>query len=294
MSNFIILKNQRGALLLIFVVITALGGTIVAVLGPQLAPLAERVQRPTNQAILAAGDTSITQPTNEEIQEAKDLVVTVGQLGLATGGIINSIASVPSGGVKDLIGTGIATMTDHVQSDMVSRGSNPVPTTSNPLPPDVQAPVTCSSSSLSSCTSRSSCSNAGGDWNSNNTCSSSLVACDNDHLYLCVSNTCGGADGYWYDNACNENYILGAWNYTGVRPDGVERGGTMNFSSGNTFSYTIFDADGQSNGSGSGLWALTGETLSLSAGLAGIGTISGDQTSFTYDGHGTFRFTRPK
>jgi hypothetical protein len=112
-------KNQRGALLLIFLTITAIGGVTLAALGPQVAPARNTVQAPLVKAVDAAIDTTKDGPTGEEIQASKDMVVLAGKLGLATGAVINSATSIsPGGSIADALGTGLAVTT-------VNTGANP-------------------------------------------------------------------------------------------------------------------------------------------------------------------------
>lgn len=134
--------------------------------------------------------------------------------------------------------------------------------------------------------------------------------CDSDHIDLCTNESdCTNASGFWWSNdTCNstgeptpitvldESTILGNWVWTGTRPDNVSRGGTMNFSAGGSYTYTLVDGDGQSDNSGRGSWALSGSNLTLSF-ITGYtsswsGTTTGDASSFTYNGHGNYTFTR--
>ena len=98
-------------------------------------------------------------------------------------------------------------------------------------------------------------------------------------------------------SAITETEILGFWNYTGTRPDGHTRTGTMSFNApnGGAVVYVIVDDDGQSNGSGTGTWNLSGSTLSLTGLLstAWTGTATGNATTFNFSSnHGTYTFTR--
>ncbi len=90
--------------------------------------------------------------------------------------------------------------------------------------------------------------------------------------------------------------ILGAWNYAGHRRDGVARSGRMNFSNNGTYTWTIVDADHQSDGSGSGTWTLSGATLALNfdTGKRWRGSVSGNSKAFDYlnTGHGSYHYTR--
>ena len=102
----------------------------------------------------------------------------------------------------------------------------------------------------------------------------------------------GGGGG----SAITETDILGFWNYTGTRPDGITRTGTMSFNApnGGTVNYVIVDADGQSDGSGTATWNLSGSTLTLTLlSPAWSGTATGDATTFHFSSnHGTYTFTR--
>jgi len=205
MSIFKPLTNQRGVLLLIFVTITAIGGVILATAGPVVKHLADRNAEILDKAVVAAGDPTKTGPTNEEIEEYGDNIVLGGKIGMASGAVLNSASSVsPGSTIKDALGTGFAVVTDVAIGDMVSRGSNPAPTTSNPLPTGVTPPTTCNNSHLSSCTSSSNCSSAGGVWHSNNTCSNASCSPQNISDCLTVSD-CLTAGGFWYDYECSSS-----------------------------------------------------------------------------------------
>lgn len=110
----------------------------------------------------------------------------------------------------------------------------------------------------------------------------------------------GGGSGGGSDDTLTSTTILGSWNFSGQRRDGVSRSGTIEFRENGTHVFTVTDADGQSDGSGSGAWELSGTTLTIDFGghmSTWIGTVSGNATSFTLDtttgtNHGVYTFTR--
>jgi len=115
-----------------------------------------------------------------------------------------------------------------------------------------------------------------------------------------VASSGGGGGGGTSASATSldQTTILDYWNFSGTRPDSVSRSGNMFFTSNGTFNYQVVDGDGQSDGSGSGTWTLSGTTLTLnymSGSLAvnsWVGTVNGDANSFTFNGHGYYTFTR--
>jgi hypothetical protein len=108
----------------------------------------------------------------------------------------------------------------------------------------------------------------------------------------------GGSGGG--DTSLNSTTILGDWSFSGQRRDGVSRSGSIDFRDNGTQVFSVTDADGQSDGSGSGTWELSGSTLTVDfsgAMSTWIGTVSGDSSSFTLDtttgtNHGIYTFTR--
>lgn len=93
--------------------------------------------------------------------------------------------------------------------------------------------------------------------------------------------------------AGNEFPVLGSYTFSGTRRDGVERSGSMTFREDETFTWTITDADGQSDGSGVGTWERNVRRLDLNFYRNWFGPICGNSRSFTYStNHGTYRFTR--
>jgi hypothetical protein len=93
--------------------------------------------------------------------------------------------------------------------------------------------------------------------------------------------------------------ILGYWNFEGNRRDGVRRTGDMTFNADGSQDYTVTDADGQSNGSGTGTWTLSGTFLTITFQTMSTwsGTATGNSDAFTLDtstgsNHGTYEFTR--
>lgn len=110
----------------------------------------------------------------------------------------------------------------------------------------------------------------------------------------------GGGGGGGGTTDLTADSILGSWNFSGQRRDGVNRSGTIEFRENGTQTFTVTDADGQSDGSGSGSWQLSDSTLTIdfSGHMSGwIGTVSGNSTSFTLDttsgtNHGIYNFSR--
>jgi len=90
--------------------------------------------------------------------------------------------------------------------------------------------------------------------------------------------------------------ILGHWNYAGQRFDGVSRSGQMDFNNNGTFSWTMADADHQSDGSGTGNWTLSGSNLVLNfiTRPTWNGTANGNSQAFDFlnTGHGNYHFSR--
>ena len=88
---------------------------------------------------------------------------------------------------------------------------------------------------------------------------------------------------------------LGHWSYSGTRRDGVARSGQMNFSDDGKFTWTIVDADHQSDGSGAGSWTSSGSYLTLNFGYkvwSGPAS-SADSNAFNFStNHGSYNFTR--
>jgi hypothetical protein len=93
--------------------------------------------------------------------------------------------------------------------------------------------------------------------------------------------------------------ILGNWKFSGNRRDGGRRNGTIDFNENGTHTYTVKDADGQSDSSGSGNWSLSETILTITFQTISTwnGTVSGDSKKFTLDtttgtNHGIYTFTR--
>jgi len=108
-----------------------------------------------------------------------------------------------------------------------------------------------------------------------------------------------GGGGGEEPEALTATTILGRWDFEGERRDGVRRTGTINFAEGGTHTYTVRDADGQSDGSGTGTWSLTGTsmTVTFESMSTWVGSVSGDSKAFILDttsgsNHGIYDFTR--
>jgi len=94
--------------------------------------------------------------------------------------------------------------------------------------------------------------------------------------------------------------ILGRWNFEGERRDGVRRSGNITFRDDGTQDFTVRDADGQSNGSGTGTWTLSATRLTITFPQTIstlIGSVSGDSKKFVLDtssgsNHGIYDFNR--
>lgn len=99
--------------------------------------------------------------------------------------------------------------------------------------------------------------------------------------------------------------FLGTWTYSGSRPDGKKRSGTMAFYFGGgppwggTMAYSIVDEDGQSNGKGNGTWTVEegpSDSAKLTLSLGGktwTGPISGEEETWVfYSSHGTYNFRK--
>jgi hypothetical protein len=125
------------------------------------------------------------------------------------------------------------------------------------------------------------------------------AAVDDDSSSSSSSGGGGGGGGGGTTDLTAET-ILGSWSFSGQRRDGVDRSGTIEFRSNGTQTFTVTDADGQSDGSGSGTWQLADSTLTVD--FSGqmstwVGTVTGTSTSFTLDttsgtNHGVYNFTR--
>ena len=202
MSIFKLINNERGFLLLIFVTITAIGGTMLVCSAPLLH---QTINDSRDYHERVANGTATNQDRDEQNRRV-DLTM---RGAMATAGVVNSMTSVsPGGTVKEAIGTGIAVGSDIAIGYGVAHGSNPgtpAPTRSNPLPSGVHPPSNCSSGSLSGCTSRSSCTSAGGYYRNNNTCGTTpAISCTPGHVTDCRSpSACIVASGYWYDSICH-------------------------------------------------------------------------------------------
>ena len=114
------------------------------------------------------------------------------------------------------------------------------------------------------------------------------------------NNDGGGGGGGEEPEALTATTILGRWDFEGERRDGVRRTGTVTFRDDGTQSFTVRDADGQSDGSGTGEWTLSGTSLTITfpqtiSTLSG--SVSGDPKAFILDtttgsNHGIYDFTR--
>jgi hypothetical protein len=110
----------------------------------------------------------------------------------------------------------------------------------------------------------------------------------------------GGGGGGSDAEDLDETTILGDWKFAGERRDGVRRTGTTTFNDDGTHDYTVKDADGQSDGSGTGTWTLSGNNLAMTfpGTIAALGgTVSGNSRKFNFDttsgsNHGIYEFTR--
>jgi hypothetical protein len=121
---------------------------------------------------------------------------------------------------------------------------------------------------------------------------------------IAIASSGGGGGGHHDDGTpptqpgkpLDSTTILGPWKYSGHRHDGVARSGRMNFSNNGSYTWTIVDADGQSNGSGSGRWTLSGThlTLNFDTGKRWSGTANGNSLAFDFinTGHGNYHYTR--
>ena len=105
----------------------------------------------------------------------------------------------------------------------------------------------------------------------------------------------GGGGG----EALTPTTILGQWDFAGKRRDGVSRTGNITFLNDGVQNYTVRDADGQANGSGTGTWTLSGTTLTITFQTISTlsGAVSGDSEAFVLDtssgsNHGIYNFTR--
>jgi hypothetical protein len=110
----------------------------------------------------------------------------------------------------------------------------------------------------------------------------------------------GGGGGGGEAEELTATTILGDWKFSGERRDGVRRSGTTTVNDDGTHEYTVKDADGQSDGSGTGTWTLSGTSLTMTfPGTISTlsGTTSGNSRKFTLDttlgsNHGVYNFTR--
>jgi hypothetical protein len=110
----------------------------------------------------------------------------------------------------------------------------------------------------------------------------------------------GGGGGGGEAEELTATTILGDWKFSGERRDGVRRSGTTTINDDGTHDYTVKDADGQSDGSGTGTWTLSGTSLTMTfPGTISTlsGTTSGNSRKFTLDttlgsNHGVYNFTR--
>ncbi|MDY0270848.1 hypothetical protein [Trichloromonas sp.] len=198
MSFFKPLKNQRGALVLIVLVIFAVGAPVLYTTGRYMEHRREDIVNVENKII------SGEEISEEEFERAHSAIPDVANLAQASGAVLNSVSNI---GVPDP-GTAISVAADVAIGEMVSRNTSPPPTTSNPIPADIpaQTPV-CDGTHLSNCTSRTTCDSAGGYWHSNNTCRPDPEQrCNEDDLSGCVTQaSCSGAGGHWYDDQCNQS-----------------------------------------------------------------------------------------
>ncbi|MDO9264616.1 MAG: hypothetical protein Q7U02_11665 [Desulfosalsimonadaceae bacterium] len=109
----------------------------------------------------------------------------------------------------------------------------------------------------------------------------------------------GDGGGGGEPEALTPTTILGRWDFEGERRDGVRRTGNITFLEGGTHNYTVRDADGQSNGSGTGTWILSGTSLAITFETISTlsGTASGNSKAFILDttvgsNHGIYEFKK--
>lgn len=206
-----IIRSERG-----FLPIIAFG-TIIAVTAGWLylaGTTAQRIRETSGRDL----ENFIANPDQADPDAAhrhRQNVATFSQVLGQTGSLVNTAVNVvrPGGGaeldptktaVVEAVRTGVGTAIDYSLND---NRTNPPPSSSRPLPSDVNQPPSCSRSSLSGCTDRSSCSNAGGTWQPNNTCDNkSVPQCRRNNLSACTTRSdCEMNGGYWYDNKCNSS-----------------------------------------------------------------------------------------
>ncbi|MCX7823505.1 MAG: hypothetical protein N2260_08730 [Syntrophobacterales bacterium] len=172
---------------------------------------AQRIRETSGRAV----EDLIENPANAPIEPAerhRQNLSTFSQVLGTTGGMVNSVAtSIGPGGGADVDPVnkawvlGVQNTRDVTIDRVLSESTSNPPTSSNPLPSDVRQSPSCSRTSLQACSSRSSCSSAGGTWQPNNTCSTNPVpACRRSNLAGCTNATeCGQNGGYWYNSKCN-------------------------------------------------------------------------------------------
>ncbi len=116
-----------------------------------------------------------------------------------------------------------------------------------------------------------------------------------------VAAASGGSSGGGGSDAedLTETTILGDWDFSGDRRDGVRRTGNITFNEDGTHVYSVKD-DGQSDAdNASGTWSLSGTSLTITFQTMStwVGTATGNSKKFTLDtssgtNHGTYKFTR--
>jgi hypothetical protein len=195
MSIFKPLKNQRGSLVATVICILAIGAPVLYTMGAYMESRRADVQNVQDK--LEKGEDI----SEAEFEAARTAVPDVAQVNGAGGAVLNSVSNIGVPSVQTAVGV----ISDTAISETVSRSTDPA-TTSNPTPSDIHPPGTCGSSALANCTSRSSCTAAGGYWRSNNTCGASPdTACAESDKSACgTASSCTAVGGFWYDNQCNE------------------------------------------------------------------------------------------
>ena len=188
------LAEQKGALLLLVIVVTGLTALTGA--------LATRVVIQNQEATNRVYDDLIEgRPISDERMEQARLS-TLNNLRVMNGAanIIVSIDPNPDGGSV------VSSYAGGVINNHVDQASNPNPATSNNLlPSDIMPPrPSCDSANHGLCSTYARCRRAEGHWHNGACYSTPQTSCDSNHLDFCsTSSECGSAGGFWYDGKCN-------------------------------------------------------------------------------------------